>query len=121
MPDITTQPFRVNGRSVYADGALLGCYWPDKAPRPGEDTSHQDALCEPGIHKKLPFHAYPLFSIGPATHHETPEAAMAALLASRDRPNREQVEIYDSLRHPDEGVPEAVRYARRIIEDRTTT
>lgn len=118
MPDITTQPFRVNGRSVYADGALLGCYWPDRAPRPYEDTSHQDALCEPGVHEKLPFHAFPLFAVGPATHHASVQAAIAALVDARERPHREQVEIYDSIRQPDAGIPEAVRYARRVIENR---
>lgn len=114
-PDITTAPYRQNGRNVYADGALIGCYWPGEKPQPWADTSHDDANCEPGIHAETPFHARPLFGLGPATHHTTPEEAIGELLRAREKPNREQVEIYDSLSAPEPGVREAVRHARHLL------
>ena len=117
QPDTITRPYREHGRNVYTgDGALLGRYWPDEAPKPWDDTSSADALCEPGIHAETPFHALPLFGVGPATHHASPQEAIGELLRARDQPNREQVEIYDSLSRPEDGVAEAVRHARAVLE-----
>lgn len=112
---ITVEPYREDGRNVYADGALLGRYWPGERPKRWKETADTGALCEPGIHAEKPFHARPLFGLGPATHHSSPEEAIMELLRARDRPNREQVEVYDALREPEPGIPEAVRYARHIL------